>query len=76
VVVFDPYLSLASSASITIDPGDPAPTQNEYALLQQFIDGVWIGVDVSTVIDSDGLVHSAIPTLAPTAVVIATPDPS
>lgn len=76
VIVFEPYMSLASSASITIDVGDPAPTPNEYAILEQFIDGVWIGVDASTIIDTDGLVHSAISTLAPTAVIIALPDPS
>lgn len=76
VIEFDPPMALESSASIEIDIGDPAPLATDFAQLHQFTDGVWIGVDVSTIIDEDGRVHSAINLLAPTAVVITTPDPT
>ena len=76
VIEFEPFVVLEASASITIDVGSPAPAENEFAFLSQFIDGVWIGVDSSTVIDSDGNVQSAINRLAPTAVVVSLPDAS
>ena len=72
-IVFDPPIALSVSAAVTIDV-DPAPSQNEYAQLYQFTDGVWIGLDVSTIIDADGRVLSAIEALRPTAVQIVLPD--
>jgi hypothetical protein len=72
-IVFDPPVSLAVSAAVTIDV-EPAPTANDYAALYQFTDGVWIGLDVSTIIDADGRVQSVIDVLRPTAVQILQPD--
>ena len=59
VVVFDPPSTLSEMAQITIDPGTPAATPNQYAILYQYGDGEWIGVDASTIINADGMVKVA-----------------
>jgi hypothetical protein len=72
-IVFDPPVALSLSADVTIDV-DPAPTESEWAVVYQFADGEWIGLDVSTIIDAEGRVHTVIPALRPTAVQIILPD--
>lgn len=75
VLVFEPYVALSAPATVTIDVGEPAPSPSDYASVYQFGDGVWIGLDTSTVIDADGRIHSAIPALGPTAVRIMVGQP-
>jgi len=74
-IVFDPPIALLASADATIDV-EPAPTEGEWAIVYQFVDGAWVGLDVSTVTDAEGRVHTVIEALRPTAVKIILPDAS
>lgn len=69
VLQFDPEMVLASSAQIELDLSDVDSTSTVH--LMQFIDGLWLRPEVSTVeIGSGGIAFASVIQLAPTALVV------
>ena len=72
VLEFDPPVSLSGLATIRIRPKQAIPADGS-AFIRIFTDGVWITPDVSSVV-IDGEIDTALPFLAPVAVVVQQPQ--
>ncbi|MBL4634230.1 MAG: hypothetical protein JKY56_10170 [Kofleriaceae bacterium] len=71
VLVFSPELLLTASASMTFEIGDSFDSSTQRAHIEQFVDGVWLRPEISSLeVGSGGVAFGSLQSLSPTAIVV------